>query len=298
MLLEDFREEKHCQDLVLNNDLVQDITVYCRVSTRAVAQQRDDSDVFQGASEETELLRLRKVGERLFAAVFVLHGGFLPDQEETVCQRQGEHWQVAECPWDSGDLDLPLLQHVPYIEDALHLSRRVLLRGLFRRQHADVENDVPTIVRLWALGRWDSCRDAGLISEAFSFLCICWRSLRQKKAATNTVEPDIETCSWITDEESLFRMFADLQFWRLQLKELLTPWAPPQLLACHVASKCKQLDEQQLALLEDNRRNLAEINRLRQAVSQLHSKLEVADARSVQNMEKQAEVLERLRSLR
>eukprot|EP00434_Breviolum_minutum_P017473 symbB.v1.2.015422.t1/scaffold1151.1/size135147/1 len=83
MLLEDFREEKHCQDLVLNNDLVQDITVYCRVSTRAVAQfPRDDSDVFQGASEETELLRLRKVGERLFAAVFVLHGGFLPDQED------------------------------------------------------------------------------------------------------------------------------------------------------------------------------------------------------------------------
>ncbi|CAL1139115.1 unnamed protein product [Cladocopium goreaui] len=93
-------------------------------------------------------------------------------------------------------------------------------------------------------------------------------------------------------------MFADLQFWRLQLKELLTPWAPPQLLACHVATRCKELDLQQIALLEDNRRNLAEINRLRQAVSLLHNKLEVSDTRSVQNMQKQAEVLEKLRSLR
>ncbi|CAK9105542.1 unnamed protein product [Durusdinium trenchii] len=90
-------------------------------------------------------------------------------------------------------------------------------------------------------------------------------------------------------------MFADLQFWRLQLKELLTPWAPPQLLACHVATRCKQLDEQQNALMEDNRRNLAEINRLRQQVSQLHSKLEVADNRSVHGLQKQAEVLEKLR---
>lgn len=298
VLLEDFREEKHCHDLVLNNALVQDITVYCRVSTRSVAQATSDSDaVLQGTSQDTDLLRLRKVGERLFAAVFVLHGGFLPNEEET-CPRRGEHWQVAECPWDSGDLDLPLLQHVPLTEDALHLSRRVLLRGLFRRQHADVENDVPTIVRLWALGRWGSCRDAALISEAFSFLCICWRSQRAKKALAVGLEPDIDNCHWIQDEESLFRMFADLQFWRLQLKELLTPWAPPQLLACHVATRCKELDLQQIALLEDNRRNLAEINRLRQAVSLLHNKLEVSDTRSVQNMQKQAEVLEKLRSLR
>eukprot|EP00435_Cladocopium_sp_Y103_P065126 s147_g27.t1 len=90
VLLEDFREEKHCHDLVLNNALVQesavDITVYCRVSTRSVAQtvQSDSESVLQGTSQDTDLLRLRKVGERLFAAVFVLHGGFLPsDQEET-----------------------------------------------------------------------------------------------------------------------------------------------------------------------------------------------------------------------
>ncbi|CAK9105543.1 unnamed protein product [Durusdinium trenchii] len=68
-----------------------------------------------------------------------------------------------------------------------------------------------------------------------------------------------------------------------------------QLLACHVATRCKQLDEQQNALMEDNRRNLAEINRLRQQVSQLHSKLEVADNRSVHGLQKQAEVLEKLR---
>ena len=47
-----------------------------------------------------------------------------------------------------------------------------------------------------------------------------------------------------------------------------------QLLACHVASRCKQLDEQQTLLVEENRRNLEEINRLRQSISQLHAKLE------------------------
>eukprot|EP00439_Symbiodinium_sp_Y106_P041717 s4224_g5.t1 len=67
------------------------------------------------------------------------------------------------------------------------------------------------------------------------------------------------------------------------------------LLACHVATRCKQLDEQQKNLLEENRANLAEINRLRQTVRQLHAKLEVADSRSVQSMQKQAELLDKLR---
>ncbi|CAE8582978.1 unnamed protein product [Polarella glacialis] len=93
-------------------------------------------------------------------------------------------------------------------------------------------------------------------------------------------------------------MFSDLEFWRLQLKQLLTPWVPPQLLACHVASRCKQMDDQQRTLIEDNRANLAEINRLRQTISQLHSKLEVIDSRSVQSMQKQGEVVETHRTLR
>eukprot|EP00913_Durusdinium_trenchii_P013001 g12207.t1 len=57
----------------------QDITVYCRVSTRSVAKSTSElggtSQLFQGTSEDADLLRLRKVGERLFSAVFVLHGG-------------------------------------------------------------------------------------------------------------------------------------------------------------------------------------------------------------------------------
>ncbi|CAE8639909.1 unnamed protein product [Polarella glacialis] len=225
------------------------------------------------------------------------------DRNERRC---GEHWPagppgVAECPWDSGDLDLPLLQHVPNTEDALHLSRRVLLRGLFRRQRAGVENDVPTTVRLWALGRWRTCRDTELVSEALAFVSNCWRSLRAAKAASQqtAAEKDPECVqSWVSDEEALFKMFSDLEFWRLQLKQLLTPWVPPQLLACHVASRCKQMDDQQRTLIEDNRANLAEINRLRQTISQLHSKLEVIDSRSVQSMQKQGEVVETHRTLR
>merc|ERR1712039_513438 len=97
---------------------------------------------------------------------------------------------------------------------------------------------------------------------------------------------------------SLFAMFSDLEFWRLQPRELLTPWVPPQLLTCHIAARCKMLDEQQRALAEDNRANLEEINRLRQTVDQLCGKLDVVDTRSVQSMQKQAELVDILRSVR
>ncbi|CAJ1330526.1 unnamed protein product, partial [Effrenium voratum] len=43
VLLEDFHKEKHCQDLVLNNAMVQDITIYCRVSTRSVAMKQQSA---------------------------------------------------------------------------------------------------------------------------------------------------------------------------------------------------------------------------------------------------------------
>merc|ERR1711959_698576 len=102
----------------------------------------------------------------------------------------------------------------------------------------------------------------------------------------------------VADEEALFAMFAELEFWRLQPAELLTPWAPPQLLACHVAAKCKMLSEEQRMLADDNRQNLAEINRLRSVVSQLSAKLEAVDSRSLQSMQKQSEVADTLRSLR
>mmetsp|Transcript_94975 Transcript_94975/g.268883 ORF Transcript_94975/g.268883 Transcript_94975/m.268883 type:complete len:94 (-) Transcript_94975:77-358(-) len=93
-------------------------------------------------------------------------------------------------------------------------------------------------------------------------------------------------------------MFADLEFWRLQPRELLTPWVPQQLLACHLATRCKLLDEQQRTLFADNLNNLREINSLRHLVGQLHSKLEQVDARSVHSIQKQSEVQDTLRTLR
>ncbi|CAK0818843.1 unnamed protein product, partial [Prorocentrum cordatum] len=280
-----------------------DIVVFCRVSTRAAAASReaegegDGSAVVSGTSGVVEWLRLRRVGEQLFAATFVIHNGLLPlteDQEP----REGSGWRAAECPWDSGDLDLDLLRHVPETEDALHLSRRVLLRGLVRRQLAGVEDDVPTLVRLWALGRWPQCRDAGLVSEAFGFVSLCWRALRSAKASARWPVAGEQGAAWLADEENLFQMFSDLEFWRLQPRELLTPWLPPQLLACHLAARCRLLDEQQRTLFDDNRSNLKEVNRLRHTVSQLFARLEVVDARSLQSVQKQAEVVDYLRTQR
>merc|ERR1719329_1028516 len=90
-----------------------------------------------------------------------------------------------------------------------------------------------------------------------------------------------------TDDEAIFSMFADLDFWRLPPADLLTPWVPPQLLACHIAARCKALDEQQKALVQDNRANLEEVNRLRQSVRQLSVKLDAVDTRSLQSEQKQ-----------
>merc|ERR1712150_50686 len=100
------------------------------------------------------------------------------------------------------------------------------------------------------------------------------------------------------DEEMLFHMFAELEFWRLHPKELLTPWVPPQLLTCHLAARCKVLDQQQTELAVENHSNLEEINRLRQVVDQLSAKLEVVDTRSVQSMQRQSELVDALRAVR
>merc|ERR1740121_2447070 len=218
MLLEEFRSEKHCLELVLSNSLIRDIVVFCRTSTRDVV----GDDV---AAQEAQ--RLRAVGEKLFAATFVMHTGFLPlNEEEPRKEGQAPKPQTSdaapedkECPWDTGDLDLPLLQHTPATEEALHLARRVLLRGLFRRQRAGVENDVPTTVRYWPLGQWNQCRDVAQISEAFTFVTNCWRDLQAAKAASRwsdaEADPSVGT-RWVEDEESLFCIFSELELKSLQ----------------------------------------------------------------------------------
>lgn len=312
-VLEDFRFERHCEDLVLHHAIAQELVVFCRVRTRCVASADESCQgsprartaggsigLYAGSPNDPDAFRLRRVGEKLFAAVFVAHHGFLPLSEES--ESRGEHWPAGplgmECPWDSGDLDLPLLHHVPTNDDSLHLSRRVLLRGLVRRQRAGLESDVPTVARLWTLGRWTCCRDGPLISEAFAFLTTCWRTLYSAKASSGWEGMARRSAEQLADEVSLFKMFSDLELWRLSPKDLLSPWVPPHVLACHLASRCRMLDEQQHVLVEDNRSNLEEINRLRQAVTQLYSKLEVVDTRSVQSMQKQAEVADTLRTLR
>lgn len=318
VLLEEFRDEPHCHELIFTHPIARDLTVYCRASTRAVATSEegtlDDIAVVPGTSGDAEMLRLRKVGERLFAHIFVTHSGFLPaaEAEDEPSARQGLNWTAVECPWDSGDLDLPLLQHVPDDENALHLLRRVLLRGLLRRQQIGVESDVPTTARLWAYGRWPGCHDAGLISEAFAFLSSCWRALRCQRArgaagtaASAATEAAASAAADLSgdmasrdghEEESLFAMFKELQFWRIETKHLLTPWVPPHLLACHLAARCKKLDVQQRSLNEENKQSLQEINRLRLTIRQLDSKLVAVEARSVTCAERQAEVSEALRN--
>eukprot|EP00927_Polykrikos_kofoidii_P050639 TRINITY_DN44530_c0_g1_i1.p1 TRINITY_DN44530_c0_g1~~TRINITY_DN44530_c0_g1_i1.p1 ORF type:complete len:908 (+),score=115.60 TRINITY_DN44530_c0_g1_i1:246-2969(+) len=187
MLLDEFWVTDHCHELVVPHVAVRDVALYCRSRTRAVSHREQKiSEQSEAGTDSTTtcLLRLREIGERLFAAIFVAHGGFLPPIKHEMAKQRCQGWTIAECPWDSGDLDLPLLEHVRDEEDTLNLARRVLLRGLWRRQRAGVESDVVTTMSLWPLGRWNTCREAGLISEAFRFLCSCWRDLFRRRAAT------------------------------------------------------------------------------------------------------------------
>lgn len=295
--LEEFASEPHYHELILNSVLIRDLVVHCRVSTRSAIGMGKDLSV-----DGVDCLKLRQVGEKLFSAAFVVHNGFLPakgplDVHSSLvdpCAPSGS--LVIDCPWDSGSLDLPLLSHVPQNEDALHLAQRVLLRGLLRRQRR-AESDIPNVVRLWELGCWPRCRDAALIGEAFKFLSTLWATLvLQRTAASGSNGGAV--CDRVTDEEALFKMFQDLEFWRLPPLVLLTPWVPPQLLACHIANRCKLLVQQQSEISKGNRANLEEINRLRQTVSQLSAKLEAVAARSVQSTQRQTEVSETLRSMR
>eukprot|EP00747_Dinoflagellata_sp_TGD_P025523 gnl/TRDRNA2_/TRDRNA2_131314_c0_seq2.p1 gnl/TRDRNA2_/TRDRNA2_131314_c0~~gnl/TRDRNA2_/TRDRNA2_131314_c0_seq2.p1 ORF type:complete len:880 (-),score=192.00 gnl/TRDRNA2_/TRDRNA2_131314_c0_seq2:88-2727(-) len=328
VLLEEFYNEKHCHDLVISNPVIQDLVVHCRVATCDVAGRGGDlllepalcstgEEAAAAAAEVPEdgsgaersefdaQLRLREIGRKLFNVTFTIQNGFLPLNEDVVEETGAVKSlrvalpEKAECPWDSDKLDLPILAHVPMSDDALHLARQVLLRGLFRRQRANVDDDVSTTEKYWSLGRWSSCREPALIAQAFRFLSNCWRKLCSSKAAVGASEAKCHNrMEQIRAEESLFKMFSGLEFWRLQPKELLTPWLPPQVVICHISARCKHLDEQQRSLSEDNRQNLEEINRLRHTISQLSSKLEAVDSRSVQSMRQQSQVGETLRMLR
>jgi len=93
-------------------------------------------------------------------------------------------------------------------------------------------------------------------------------------------------------------MFTDLEVWRLPHRELLKPWVPGQVVACHVAAQCNELEDRQLTLVEETRENLEEIARLHAIIANLTSRLEATDARSQQCMQKQADLNDTLRHLR
>eukprot|EP00971_Amphidinium_carterae_P164428 3260100-Amphidinium_carterae.1 len=86
-------------------------------------------------------------------------------------------------------------------------------------------------------------------------------SLSSEGAESNSIDSSEQ---WAKEQEALFAMFADLELWLLPPAELFKPWVPPQLLACRLAYRCRELQEQQLGLQAGNRTNLQEINRLRQ----------------------------------
>jgi hypothetical protein len=321
-------EEKHSSKVILKHAFIRDLVLWMRSGGNPDGA-RMGAGALLPSSAEASALRLREVGVKLFAATFILHDGYLGDGS-------------SECPWDDGSLDLPLLEHVPQIEDALQLARRVLLHCLWRgAAEGGDKYDVSTITRLWRLGRWSYCQDVVLIGKALAFLSACWRALAGLPGlgdlAGFTVGDDCRRCgtelrgarkcpkcdqprdvpgmptvvpnslSGATlmgsgtrqnAEELLFKMFTDLEVWRLPSKDLLTPWVPGQVLTCHVVSQCRQLEERQTTLVQETKENLQEISRLQTTIAQLTARLEATDARSQQCMQRQADLNDTLRGLR
>lgn len=299
--------------VILQHTLMTDLVLWMRSGAASGGSRTGARSFAPTASvdvSEADAERLREVGVQLFSATFVLHKGYLPVKGSD------------ECPWDDGALDLALLAHVPTIEDALQLARQVLLRCLWKgvaSGRAGVDSvhphDVETITRLWSFGRWPRCQDVDLISQAMAFLSACWRevsglpglgdlpgdlpkSTAQAEEVSLCGKALVGSSSRRLTEELLFKMFTDLEVWRLPSKDLLTPWVPGQVLACHVAAQCRQLEDRQATLLEETRMNLEEISRLHTTISQLTARLEATDARSQQCMQKQADLNDTLRQLR
>mmetsp|Transcript_94132 Transcript_94132/g.176970 ORF Transcript_94132/g.176970 Transcript_94132/m.176970 type:complete len:561 (+) Transcript_94132:116-1798(+) len=326
IFLDELIDEEHCYKVIVQHALMRHLILWMR-SGGASDGARTGALAFNSQASGAD--RLRQVGERLFTVAFVAHRGFLPSA-------------LNECPWDSGALDLQMLEHVSATEDALQLARRVLLRCLHRevsgsRARCALQTtsanpcsttsgtaaarkdaqDAQAIAGLWPLGRWTVCQDVVLISEAFRFLCACWRavvglpglgdisgSLSKDIIASGAEFEGIDgtvlvgTGSRRLAEELLFKMFADLEIWRLPHKDLLMPWLPGQILACHIAAQCQQLEDKQATLVEETRENLEEIATLNTTIAQLTARLEATDARSQQCMQKQADLNDHLRQLR
>ncbi|CAE8715655.1 unnamed protein product [Polarella glacialis] len=164
-----------------------------------------------------------------------------------------------------------------------------------------------------------------MIQEAFEWLCSCWRAVMtlpgradlaldqaQESHADAAIPQGLpgsvlraalaslsEEAGGRRDlEEMLFKMFTDLEIWRLPQTQLLTPWVPGQVLVAHVSAQYKELEERQLGLVDETRENLEEIARLNMVVAQLTSKLEATDIRSNQCMQKQADLKNTIRQLR
>lgn len=315
LLFDELLDEEHCHKAIVQHVLMRNLILWMRSGGVAGGARRGNL-LFDPQASRAE--RLRQVGERLFAVAFVAQHGFLPSPF------------IEQCPWDSGALDLQILTHASATEDALQLARRVLLRCLQRDtakgKGGDPEDssgtkpiikDAGTIAGLWPLGRWSLCRDVGLISEAFYFLSACWRavvglpglgdisdSLSEEIIAGGYRFGDIDGAALVgagsrrLAEELLFKMFTDLEIWRLPHKDLLIPWLPGQILSCHIAAQCQQLEERQVSLVEETLENLEEIARLNMTISQLNQRLEATDARSQQCMQKQADLNDHLRQLR
>jgi len=321
-LFEELMAEEHAHQAILKHELTRHLILWMR-SGGAPDGARDGALGFvpPGPDVPKEVKRLRAVGERLFAVAFTVHDAFLPRDDDGGARglpKEAAGLAAAApvtctCPWDTGALDLPLVARTPPTEDALQLARRVLLRCVHRR-HGGGRPDIPALARDWHLGKWSLCRDPALISEAFALLSRCWRATAGLPGLGDLAGPppaasagalgNAATVPLVGEggrriaEEMLFKMFTDLEVWRLPHTELLTPWVPGQVLAGHIMAQCNALEDRQLTLVEETRENLEEIARLHAVIAQLSGRLEATDARSQQCMQKQSDLNDTLRHLR
>jgi len=263
-------------DILLPSKVVADVLVHiCGTAPTA-----------KGAKE------LRLAGAKVFALCFLSQKGFLNLPEGVPLDKD-----VPDCLWDSDKLDIALLDHVVDTHDNMHLARRVLLRYLLKRRSVIV-NDYTRLSKLWPLGRWEFCEDAMLIRPAFDFLKLCYKVLRTSPQATTTAQfvqlnegdpeqgpslaahtpSDLADCRKQTvaavreceaPEEVLFAMFASLEFWRLPLQCMMSPWVPAQVLSCYSVAQHQSVETRTRILREENAENVRLLTEMKATVAGL-----------------------------
>ncbi|CAE7367699.1 hypothetical protein AK812_SmicGene39243 [Symbiodinium microadriaticum] len=307
VLLAQFLSWDHCNHMILQSELVNELVGACLDAGRKAAALPGHAIPSLGERRcpahwagQHVLWRLEHLGRRLFDVSFVFQEGFLPHSwpdclegdgrampgpllrvmaaEDDVCCPQPQVVEVqGTCLWDEGLLTIPLLR--PTMMEGrsvtekpiLHYGRQVIMRHLWYK-HSGTYCDVPKLKSLWDLACWSLCEDAGLIRQALEYLKGTYRELCRPQG------------SWTADsEEAIFQMFLAIDLSVLPMQALQSPWVPVQVQTVRLFVQQKPADQFHEELQQEFGRATEHLKSIDLQCAKLSEKLNVVEQRTVMN---------------